>query len=356
MPALKRTLRALVLAALLPGPGAARASEGYVETLESARCGVRWTAGEGRAGCEWPVEGGQRLTLSAECREGGDEAPGVRVHTKASAPGGGARPLDPAERRALLEALGAGRRIGPPGARAAPFEGERRLLLGFVRRCREGASAREADPWAGGWRTPAALAGIGWVERYSTRPGGPCHWLGLAPVRARTEREGGAAVEYDARTAPHASAPVLLAQCCRATPGEPEQPLSAHLDIAALPGDPPAWRMLNPAHWPGALLAALARGGLHFSAPASARWEDAGGRVLARWEGRLAREAVQYDTESRYTMALDRAGVARALARPGAYTLVLEAGPLRARAEYLTGERSTTFARRCAGTGETGGG
>ena len=326
----------------VPGTGAAGGDgrESGLRLLQSARCEYRTrTRADGgverRTACDWPAEAARRLVLESRCAE--------KRRETVMGDGTRAERLTREEERVLFVKVREQGTVGHGGLLVTPFPGEADLLEAYDAGC-EGRREKVR-----GWLIPPEIEDVPWVERYTTRSGGPCHWLALAPVEGWTKRLAGEAVAYDARTKHRAPAPALLADCCNAAGGIEQRRLAAFLTLKRLPGDPGAWQVTNPAHWSGVLWRTLA-GGDHYDERGEVRLGKTSGRGSGRtwrWPVRVRRESVQWSTESGYEVVLPGAEVGKALRERGTYTLRIEAPGLESEVKLVTGEKTEAFVAAC---------
>lgn len=372
---MKKVATALI-AALIAGAGMAGAEErgeaqggpersARMETLsdtyrwESARCertSVTERAAEGiirhEARCAWPGGATGRIVLEGRCARGKD---GRAVEDGMTRIGrsGQETILGLEDEEALFDTLRREGVIRQEDLVVEPFEGERTLLIAHRAACTGTVMPGTGEPVPRGWRLPAEIRDIAWVERYTRRPNGPCHWLGLAPVRASTRRpNSGVIMAYDARSASHVPAPALLADCCTASGRIEEKALIAWITMDRLEGDPGAWQVTNPLHWLPGLASAFFFDGTFYDETAIVTLERTGPAGGQGWEwlAPIRRESVQWSTESAYQVRLESSKVIEAFRSAGAYDLTIEAPGLESRAHFVTGEKTEAFIEACRGT------
>ena len=338
----KGTLRVALgcLFAVLSTAAGGDGHESGLRLLQSARCEYRaHTRADGsverRAACDWPAEANRRLVLESRCAE--------KRRETVLGDGTRAERITREEERALFVQVREQGTVEHDGILVTPFPGEVDLLEAYDAGC-EGR--RET---VRGWLIPSEIEDVAWVERYTTRRGGPCHWLALAPVEGRTKGPNGEAVAYNARTNRRAPVPALLADCCTAARGIEEQRLAAFLTLRRLPGDPGAWQVVNPAHWPGVVWRMLA-GDYYYDEPGEVHLTKTSGRGSGetwRWPVRVRRQSVQWSTESGYQVVLPGAEVGDALRERGRYTLRIEAPGFESETKLVTGEKTEAFVAAC---------
>lgn len=189
-------------------------------------------------------------------------------------------------------------------------------------------------------------------ERYSTRPGGPAHWLGLHPVESEVRRDGAGVYRYpaDGGGVPEGPVPAILLDCKVAEPGsdfDPEPwPLAGMVTVRRFRSEPHALQVTNPLHWPLLLL--------HWTSPfyderGDLEWRRDGRAVSGRG-GRVLRKRWQYSTDSSYDVALRGGEALRALRGAASVELRVEAPGFSARGVYAVGGDTQRFLAACAET------
>lgn len=189
-------------------------------------------------------------------------------------------------------------------------------------------------------------------ERYSTRPGGPAHWLGLHPVESEVRRDGAGVYRYpaDGGGVPEGPVPAILLDCKVAEPGsdfDPEPwPLAGMVTVRRFRSEPHALQVTNPLHWPLLLL--------HWTSPfyderGDLEWRRDGRAVSGRG-GRVLRKRWQYSTDSSYDVSLRGGEALRALRGASSVELRVEAPGFSARGVYAVGGDTQRFLAACAET------
>ena len=326
---------------------------------ESARCERTSITEHAEAGfvrhevrCEWPGGAAGRIVLEGRCARGKDGR-AIEDGTTRIGRRGRETILEPEVENALFDTLHRNGAIRHGNLVVEPFDGERTLLIAHRAACTGTAMPGTGEPVPRGWRLPPEIRDVAWVERYTRRPNGPCHWLGLAPLRASTRGpNSGAVMAYDARSASHVPAPALLADCCTASGTIEERALIAWIEMDRLAGDPGAWQVTNPLHWLPGLASTFFSDGRFYDETALVTLERTGPAGGPTWEWRapIRRESVQWSTESGYQITLGSSKVIEAFRSAGAYDLRIEAPGLESRAHFVTGEKTEAFIEACRGT------
>ena len=189
-------------------------------------------------------------------------------------------------------------------------------------------------------------------ERYSTRPGGPAHWLGLHPVESEVRRDGVGAYRYPADGGgwPEGPVPAILLDCKVAEPVsefDPEPwPLTGMLVVRRFRSEPHALQYVNPLHWP---LLLLFWRGPYYDERGDLEWRRGGETVSGRG-ARVRRERWQYSTDSSYDVALGGGEAFRAMRGALRVELRVTAPGFSARGVYAVGGDTQRFLAACAET------
>ena len=189
-------------------------------------------------------------------------------------------------------------------------------------------------------------------ERYSTRPGGPAHWLGLHPVESEVRRSGAGAYRYpaDGGGFPEGPVPSILLDCKVAEPGsdfDPEPwPLAGLVTVRRFRSEPHALQIVNPLHWPLLLLYWTSP---YYDERGDLEWRRDGASVSGRG-ARVVRDRWQYSTDSSYDLRLKGGEAFQAMRGARRVELRVDAPGFSARGVYEVGGATQQFLDACAGT------